>query len=387
MYIQEFPSNNPFRSISMSSVIDSPEKRCNPFLDGNECKNIVHVSAPMSSKSILSNAQLSMVSPWNHKQSHHSKQDVRKVVSRHERVRSNSESNVFNTHKNAYRGYKYSPFSKEKDYEKILSKESSKEKQKDCFYNKERRSRTHVDRIDLLDVTAVYGSGAFHHDGPFDACNPYRNKDLLKDPVLAFPKDSTSMSFSKSDTESSGFPIDKYFGHRDVEAYNEFSPSAFYSRKNCSSSSSRSFAFESTQKVELLHGFETSGFDNTNFLEDENNEKENKFSGLQGCSNTDNNDLNPKRSFVQRICGVKKDSHYSGSFTHFSSLPSLPEAISNQSEIEKGTFNNKKDFSVQQSSHRTISSGNSESSCISKGLLSRVRSLKVGGSRNNHTEN
>lgn len=30
--------------------------------------------------------------------------------------------------------------------------------------------------IDKLDVTSIYGTGLFHHDGPFDACNPHRNR-------------------------------------------------------------------------------------------------------------------------------------------------------------------------------------------------------------------
>ncbi|KAK9487967.1 Pal1 cell morphology protein-domain-containing protein [Lipomyces starkeyi] len=46
-----------------------------------------------------------------------------------------------------------------------------------------------LDKIDKLDVTGIFGTG-FHHDGPFDACNPHRNTNKKKAPMLAFPVDS-----------------------------------------------------------------------------------------------------------------------------------------------------------------------------------------------------
>lgn len=45
-----------------------------------------------------------------------------------------------------------------------------------------------VDTIDKLDVTGLFG-GSFHHDGPFDACTPHRNKNNKAAPVAAFPAD------------------------------------------------------------------------------------------------------------------------------------------------------------------------------------------------------
>ncbi|EPX71749.1 membrane associated protein Pal1 [Schizosaccharomyces octosporus yFS286] len=54
-----------------------------------------------------------------------------------------------------------------------------------------------LDQIDRLDVTGIYGSGSFHHDGPFDACRPHRNRNAKKAPVAAFPKDSIANSIPK----------------------------------------------------------------------------------------------------------------------------------------------------------------------------------------------
>ncbi|KAK6201494.1 Pal1 cell morphology protein-domain-containing protein [Scheffersomyces amazonensis] len=50
-----------------------------------------------------------------------------------------------------------------------------------------------LDTIDKLDVTAFFGGG-FHHDGPFDACTPHRNKNSKVAPVAAFPIDGPNNS-------------------------------------------------------------------------------------------------------------------------------------------------------------------------------------------------
>lgn len=209
------------------------------------------------------------------------------------------------------------------------------------------------------------------------------------------------MSYVKLETENSGFPIDKYFGRRDIEAYNEFSPSAFYSRKKCSSSSSRSFTYESTQKLDLLHGSETAGLGTSTFIEgchasraamqspaslfnSEKDEKDNKLFGSRSHSNIDNIDLNCKRSFVQRIRGAKKNSQFNDSSVQVvnSSL-----GTSKQLDVEKGMFSNRRKKKLIPQNNFSVTSDNSESSCTSKGFLSRVRSLKVGDTRNNSREN
>jgi hypothetical protein len=47
---------------------------------------------------------------------------------------------------------------------------------------------THVDVIDKLDYSGI-GAAMFHHDGPFDACAPSRNKNKTKAPMYAFDDD------------------------------------------------------------------------------------------------------------------------------------------------------------------------------------------------------
>ncbi|CAE6429331.1 unnamed protein product [Rhizoctonia solani] len=47
------------------------------------------------------------------------------------------------------------------------------------------KKSTHVDVIDKLDYSGI-GTATFHHDGPFDACAPSRNKNKTKAPMYAF---------------------------------------------------------------------------------------------------------------------------------------------------------------------------------------------------------
>lgn len=61
-----------------------------------------------------------------------------------------------------------------------------------------------VDTIDKLDVTGLFG-GAFHHDGPFDACTPHRNKNKKAAPVLAFPKDGPNSTLAGKINTSNGY--------------------------------------------------------------------------------------------------------------------------------------------------------------------------------------
>ncbi|KAK9325701.1 hypothetical protein V1517DRAFT_314083 [Lipomyces orientalis] len=65
-----------------------------------------------------------------------------------------------------------------------------------------------LDKIDKLDVTGIFGTG-FHHDGPFDACNPHRNKNKNKAPMLAFPIDSENNALGAPrhlDVKANGAP-------------------------------------------------------------------------------------------------------------------------------------------------------------------------------------
>lgn len=71
-----------------------------------------------------------------------------------------------------------------------------------------------VDSIDKMDVTALFG-GSFHHDGPFDAVTPHRNKNAKAPPVLAFPANGPNSSIGGAPTKKNA--MNEVFGRVDLE--------------------------------------------------------------------------------------------------------------------------------------------------------------------------
>ncbi|TFK77161.1 hypothetical protein BDN72DRAFT_830326 [Pluteus cervinus] len=59
-----------------------------------------------------------------------------------------------------------------------------KEKQKSSGKSRSKKGSQHADVIDRLDFTGV--GPMFHHDGPFDACAPSRNRQRNKAPMFAW---------------------------------------------------------------------------------------------------------------------------------------------------------------------------------------------------------
>ncbi|KAI9747508.1 MAG: hypothetical protein M1815_004145 [Lichina confinis] len=83
-----------------------------------------------------------------------------------------------------------------------------------------------LDVIDKLDVTSIYGTGFFHHDGPFDACNPHRNrKGSRRAPMQAFAKDSANNAIGGSGPVNNDIDRAQYLGDRGSEAFADFSQS------------------------------------------------------------------------------------------------------------------------------------------------------------------
>lgn len=117
----------------------------------------------------------------------------------------------------------------------------------------------------------------FHHDGPFDACNPHRNKEgSRRAPMQAFPKDSLN------NVLGGGGPLNKrpnhstFLGTTDEEAFKDYSKggqgnSGYEPYDNGTihqPSSSRQPIIESaTDRVEPIHGEETLGLGTSTFLE------------------------------------------------------------------------------------------------------------------------
>ncbi|CAL3962241.1 hypothetical protein PZA11_000544 [Diplocarpon coronariae] len=137
-----------------------------------------------------------------------------------------------------------------------------------------RKADRKLDIIDKLDVTSIYGTGLFHHDGPFDACNPHRNKQgSRRAPMQAFPKDSLN------NVLGGGGPLNKrpdhatFLGHNDDEAFKDYSKggagTSGYEPYNSEGlpTGKEANVQSATTRVEPIHGEETLGLGTSTFLE------------------------------------------------------------------------------------------------------------------------
>jgi hypothetical protein len=99
----------------------------------------------------------------------------------------------------------------------------------------------------------------FHHDGPFDACNPHRNsKKDRRAPMQAFPADSANMRLGGFGPVSDRIDLDRFHG-RGAEGFNDFSTTL---RRGPATT-----VIDPTARTEPVHGEETHGLGTSTFLE------------------------------------------------------------------------------------------------------------------------
>ncbi|KAK0109887.1 hypothetical protein ONS95_002558 [Cadophora gregata] len=183
-----------------------------------------------------------------------------------------------------------------------------------------------LDIIDKLDVTSIYGTGLFHHDGPFDACNPHRNRQgSRRAPMQAFPKDSLN------NVLGGGGPINKrpdhatFLGQADEEAFKDYSKGGAgsigyepYDATGPRPAGSQPVVQSATTRVEPIHGEETLGLGTSTFLEGAPASR----AALQRreseqTSPTEPGGLGRKKSLAQKIRGIngRRDYGPSGRIT------------------------------------------------------------------------
>ncbi|KAI0385180.1 Pal1-domain-containing protein [Hypomontagnella monticulosa] len=125
------------------------------------------------------------------------------------------------------------------------------------------RTGRKLDIIDQLDATSIYGTGVFHHDGPFDACNPHRNrKGSRRAPMQAFAKDSANNSIGGSGPLNARPDHAQFMGQEPHEA-----SSMFGGTKGKNGSKSEATFFDPKQGNEFVNGDETLGLGTSTFLE------------------------------------------------------------------------------------------------------------------------
>ncbi|KAL8806850.1 MAG: hypothetical protein Q9182_001110 [Xanthomendoza sp. 2 TL-2023] len=179
-----------------------------------------------------------------------------------------------------------------------------------------------LDIIDSLDVTSIYGTGLFHHDGPFDACNPHRNRKGAKvAPMQAFAKDSINNTIGGSGPVHKDLDLNQFHG-RGAEGFTDFSTSGANNLAGEPESYAgasapirrgpgirpgvdRTTSYNPTSLVEPVHGDESLGLGTSTFLEGTPAaraaivRRESDSEGFSGGGG-----LGRKKSLVQKIRGI-----------------------------------------------------------------------------------
>jgi hypothetical protein len=141
----------------------------------------------------------------------------------------------------------------------------------------------------------------FHHDGPFDACNPHRNrKGSRTAPMQAFPKDSPNMALGGSGPVNKNINLDQFHGTME-EGFNDYASSG-------APRSGDAVSFDPKARIEPIHGQESMGLGTSTFLEGapasraamQRRASENETQFAQ------NGGLQRKKSLAQRLRGINK---------------------------------------------------------------------------------
>ncbi|EOD52898.1 pal1-domain-containing protein [Neofusicoccum parvum] len=226
--------------------------------------------------------------------------DVFKSPGRNEnrRPRRNSESSIMD--KNAMDDERRR---RERRHRERKEKESGRTKD-----GKVRKPRG-LDLIDKLDVSGIYGPSMFHHDGPFDACNPHRNRKAdHRAPMHAFPEGSANNVMGGSGPVNAKMNLDQFHG-RGAEGFSDFSAAA---RPEIDvmpkPSAGQAGWYNPKSEIEAIHGDESNGLGTSTFLEGapasrkdlERRDSETDQNGFGGGG------LARKKSLAQRIRGISQ---------------------------------------------------------------------------------
>lgn len=148
------------------------------------------------------------------------------------------------------------------------------------------RPSRRMDIIDQLDATSIYGTGrmwrsllfklnltsrvltvdiVFHHDGPFDALNPHRNRNSSRRaPMQAFPKDSLNNSIGGSGPLNKAPDHATFMGQGGTEAFRDFAASG---KNRNGLAPGGAPIFDPGSRGDIIHGDESYGLGTSTFLE------------------------------------------------------------------------------------------------------------------------
>lgn len=194
----------------------------------------------------------------------------------------------------------------------------------------------------------------FHHDGPFDACNPHRNRQgSRRAPMQAFPKDSLN------NVLGGGGPLNKrpdhatFLGQADEEAFKDYSKGGQGSNGyepydngaiRPGPPKTEMNVLSATTRVEPIHGEETLGLGTSTFLEGAPASRAalQRHGSESQTSPTEAGGLGRKKSLAQRIRGVntRRDYGPSGRITSPEGVYSPEARTPGGSRVESNPFFN-----------------------------------------------
>lgn len=196
-----------------------------------------------------------------------------------------------------------------------------RERESSSSKDKPPKSNKRMDIIDQLDATSIFGTGLFHHDGPFDALNPHRNRQgSRRAPMQAFPKDSLNNVLGGSGPLNARPDHATFMGTADEEGYKDYNNGVIPSDK-MGSSSHMPPVFDPLSRSHVVHGDETFGLGTSTFLEGTPAARSTvQRHDAEMAQQSQADGLSRKKSLAQRIRGInsrpQRDFSASGRMTN-----------------------------------------------------------------------
>ncbi|EMR72092.1 putative pal1 cell morphology protein [Eutypa lata UCREL1] len=239
------------------------------------------------------------------------------------------------------------------EIEKPMTEEEKKRRKDRDRRHRDQKSRPSrkLDVIDKLDATGIYGGGLFHHDGPFDACNPHRNrKGSRRAPMHAFAKDSANNSIGGAGPINARPDHAAIMGYHDDEAFKDYAAGA-KDLKYPAPRSGKDPALFDPKGQESIHGDESLGLGTSTFLEGAPAPRTAiQRREAEMAQETMENGLQRKKSLAQRIRHINRGPSTSGRITSPDAArsPRSGDMPSANSRGERNPFFNEFDTTEEQ---------------------------------------
>jgi hypothetical protein len=159
-----------------------------------------------------------------------------------------------------------------------------------------------LDLIDKLDVTGIYGPSMIHHDGPYDAVQPHRNrKKDVRAPMEAFPVGSANNSLGGSGPLNSKIDLDRIHG-RGAEGFTDFGGTGEAEWKKPQPQTE----FSAKGRADIIHGEQTHGLGTSTFLEGAPASRKAIQQETEAQRVMADSGLGRKKSIAQRFRGISQ---------------------------------------------------------------------------------